>query len=261
MLKYISQPIFYKIMEILKQKKVPGNNPISGQTPYNSYYFSKQNSFLSFDLGLISYNHAYDIQIEIFEMVKSKGSPGVILLLEHYPVVTIGSNKSLKNLLVTKEKLRRQNIELVQSNRGGDITLHIPGQIVCYPIINLAVLEKDISLFVHNLEQVIIDVLKNFEIEAARINKHRGIFVDNFKIASIGLKVKKWITMHGFSLNVNNDLKYFDNITACGLRDYPQTSMEKILKKSVDICRVKEQIIVSFSGVFNMPVKKMGKLF
>ncbi len=219
--------------------------------------YDMQKNILCLDLGLISYNHAYSLQEKIFELIKLKDNPGVILLLEHYPVITIGSNRNTNNLLTSREKLQQQGIELIQSNRGGDITLHSPGQIVCYTLLNLAQIKRDLSLFVYNLEQVIIDVLANYNIQGTRIHKHRGIFVDNSKIASIGLRVRKWATLHGFSLNVNNDLKYFDNITACGLKDYPQTSIKKILKKAIPIHDVKEQILDNFSSIFKIPVIKI----
>jgi len=214
-------------------------------------------NILSFDLGLISYNDAYNLQTKLFELIKLKDKPGVILLLEHYPVITIGSNRNTNNLLVSREELQQQDIELVQSTRGGDITLHTPGQIVCYTILNLASVKKDLTLFVYNLEQVIIDVLASYNIQGTRIDKHRGIFVNNSKIASIGLKIKKWATFHGFSLNVNNDLKYFDNITACGLKDYPQTSIKEILKKTIPIYDVKEQLLDSFGNIFKIPVLRI----
>ena len=214
-------------------------------------------NILSFDLGLISYNDAYNLQTKLFELIKLKDKPGVILLLEHYPVITIGSNRNTNNLLVSREELQQQDIELVQSTRGGDITLHTPGQIVCYTILNLASVKKDLTLFVYNLEQVIIDVLASYNIQGTRIDKHRGIFVNNSKIASIGLKIKKWATFHGFSLNVNNDLKYFDNIIACGLKDYPQTSIKEILKKTIPIYDVKEQLLDSFGNIFKIPVLRI----
>src|SRR3972149_3687359 len=213
-----------------------------------------QKNIPGFDLDLISYEDAYNLQEEIFGLVKANDCQGAILLLEHYPVITIGNNKNTGSLLVSREELCKQNVELVQSNRGGDITLHSPGQIVCYTILNLARLKKDLSFFVHNLEEVIIDVLASYDIYGVRINKHRGVFTGDFKIASIGLRVRKWITLHGFSLNVNNDLKYFDNIIACGLKDYPQTSMKKISKKTIPIHDVKEQILKSFSSIFEIPV-------
>src|SRR3972149_625717 len=169
-----------------------------------------QKNIPGFDLDLISYGDAYNLQEEIFELVKS--------------------------------------------NRGGDITLHSPGQIVCYTILNLTRLKKDLSFFVHDLEEVIIDVLASYDIRGVRINKHRGVFTGDFKIASIGLRVRKWITLHGLSLNVNNDLKYFDNIIACGLKNKPQNSIKKISKKTIPIHDVKEQILKSFSSIFEIPV-------
>ena len=240
-------------METLRQKTLSKNYKIIN----NFKNHDMQKNILSFDLGLISYNISYNLQEEIFELIKLKDYPGAILLLEHYPVITIGSNRNIGSLLVSMEKLCEQNIELIQSNRGGDLTLHSPGQIVCYTILNLAQVRKDLPLFVHNLEQVIIDVLTGYDIQGTRINKHRGVFVDSFKIASIGLKVRKWITLHGFSLNVNNDLKYFDNIIACGLKDYPQTSIKKISKKTIPIYDVKEQILKSFSSIFEIPVTRI----
>jgi lipoate-protein ligase B len=220
-------------------------------------YKNIQKNILSFNLGLISYNEAYDLQLKLFELTKSNNNPGVILILEHYPVITIGSNRSTRNLLATIEKLKNQNIELLQSDRGGDITLHTPGQVVCYTILNLSRIKKDLTLFVHNLEQVIIEVLAHYNIQGTRVTRHRGIFVNNFKIASIGLKVKKWITFHGFSININNDLKYYDNIIACGLKDYPQTSIQKILNRPIHINDVKEQIVHSFENTFKIPILKI----
>lgn len=216
-----------------------------------------QKKILGFDIGLISYFDAYNLQLKLFELIKSNNKSGIILLLEHYPVITIGSNRNAGNLMTSKKKLKQKNIELVQSSHGGDITLHAPGQIVCYTILNLAHLKKDLSLFVYNLEQVIIDVLANYNIQGTRINKHRGIFVSNHKIASIGLKVRKWITIHGFSLNVNINLRYFDNIIACGLKNHSQTSMKQILNKTIPVYNVKEQILHSFGENFNIPVLKI----
>ncbi len=216
-----------------------------------------QKKLFSFDIGLISYFDAYSLQLKLFELIKSNDKPGIILTLEHYPVITIGSNQNADNLLATKEKLKHKNIELVQSSRGGDITLHAPGQIVCYTILNLTHFKKDLSLFVHNLEQVIIDALAVYNIQGTRINNHRGIFIGNHKIASIGLRVRKWITIHGFSLNVNINLGYFNNIIACGLKNHPQTSMKQILNKTIPVHDVKEQILHSFEENFDIPVLKI----
>jgi lipoate-protein ligase B len=249
-------------MRTLKCGKTPDVNSLIKLISTNSENAnaSDMNNILSFDCGLIPYMQAYEMQLKIFDLIKSRSLPGVILLLEHNPVITIGSNKNLKNLLITEKKLKLKNIELIQSDRGGDITLHSPGQIVCYTIINLPLLQRDLSFYVNNLEEVIIDVLKKFGIQAIRIKGCRGVFVNDYKIASIGLKVKKWITFHGFSLNVNNNLKYFDYIIACGLKDHQQTSMKKILKRPVNICNIKKEIIESFSSIFKIPVDKIVKL-
>ncbi len=212
---------------------------------------------LSLDLGMIDYNDAYALQQNLFEHIKLNPDPGIILILEHTPVITIGSNKNLGNLIISEEKLKDQNIGLVQSTRGGDITLHAPGQVVCYPILNLSSINKDLTLYVNNLEQVIIDTLDKYGIKGTRVDKHRGIFVSDLKIASIGLRIKKWVTLHGFSLNINIDLKYFNNITACGLKNHPPTSMEKILNKTIPIDDVKEQILISFKKVFDIPITKI----
>ena len=136
---------------------------------------------LLFDLGLIDYNDAYDLQQNLFEHIRLNPEPGVILILEHVPVITIGSNKNMGNLIISEKRLKEQNIGLVQSTRGGDITLHAPGQVVCYPILNLSSIKKDLTLYVNNLEQVIIDVLDAYKIKGTRVAKHRGIFVSDFK--------------------------------------------------------------------------------
>ncbi|MBM3706896.1 MAG: lipoyl(octanoyl) transferase LipB [Actinobacteria bacterium] len=210
-----------------------------------------------FDLDLINYNTAYNIQLCVFELVKTGYAPGVILLLEHSPVITIGNNRSRNNLLAGEENLKAQGIELVQSNRGGDITFHGPGQLVCYPIFNLNYFDKDLTQFVKNLEQIIIDTLIEYKIKGTRIDKFRGVFVDNYKIASIGLHVKKWVTMHGFSFNININLDYFKNIIACGLKNHAQTSLKKILNHNVSISDVKEQVLEKFAEIFNIKILKI----
>ncbi len=245
--------ILYGIMENIEQ-----HNPNMKKNITNILKKDKDIKKVIFkDLGLISYNDAYALQTSLFDQIKLENRLGIVLLLEHYPVITIGSNRKLDNLLVTTKILDKQKIQLVQSTRGGDITFHGPGQIICYPILNLSYIKKDLSLYVYNLEQVIIEVLETFKIDGVREKKHRGIFVMDNKIASIGIRIRKWITLHGFSLNVNINLKYFDNIIACGLKDFTQTSMQKILNKTIQIDDVKEQIIYHFSRVFNLPISKI----
>ena len=209
------------------------------------------------DPGLIPYQDAFNFQLALTEQIYKKDLKGIILLLEHPPVITIGSNRSIKNLLTPEDDLAVLGIELISSNRGGDITLHGPGQIICYPVFNLKFFGKDLNLFVYNLEQVVINTIIPFGLNSRRVKKHRGIFVEDKKIASIGLKVRKWISMHGFSLNVNIDLSYFKHILACGLKDYPQTSLSSLLKRDITINDVKEHILKSFETIFNISTEKV----
>ena len=210
-----------------------------------------------FDLGLVPYDKSFQLQLELFELIRKNDLPGVLLLLEHPPVITIGSNRSTENLLAQEDVLSKKGIDLIRSNRGGDITLHAPGQLICYPIFNLKYFKKDLTLFVHNLEEVIIETLNIYNIAGNRIKKHRGVFTGTKKIASIGLRIRKWITMHGLSLNINIDLSFFEYIIACGLKDYPQTSVSEILGKDIPINDVKEPIQKSFENIFNMPFNKI----
>ena len=173
----------------------------------------------------------------------------------------MGNNRNRGNILCSEEALKEQGIELIQSNRGGDVTFHGPGQLVCYPVFDLSYFEKDLGKFVYNLEQVIIDVLADYKIKGTRIEKLRGVFVGLGKIASIGIHVKKWITLHGFSLNVNVKLEYFNNIVACGLKDHLPVSIEKLLEKPVTVSNVKEQVIQKFERIFNIEVDKKTSTF
>jgi lipoate-protein ligase B len=208
------------------------------------------------DAGLMDYNNAFELQLGIFDIIRQEDMAGCIILLEHKPVITLGNSQSRKNIISSEESLRSQGIELIQSNRGGDVTFHGPGQLVCYPIFNLTKFDRDLTNFVYNLEQVIINVLDVYKIKGTRIQKLRGVFVGKNKIASIGIHVKKWITLHGFSLNVNVDLGYYKNIIACGLSDYEQVSMEKLLDKKIPLSFVKELILKSFTVVFNVQMQK-----
>jgi lipoyl(octanoyl) transferase len=212
-----------------------------------------------FDLDLVPYDESFQLQLELFEYIREKDLPGVLLLLEHPPVITIGSNRSTENLIAEKDVLSEKGIDVVQSSRGGDITLHAPGQLICYPVFNLKYFKKDLTLFVHKLEEIIIETLNTYDIQGSRIKKHRGVFAGTKKIASIGLKVRKWITIHGLSLNISIDLSYFENIVACGLKDFPQTSISEILGKDVPINDVKELILKSFENIFNMPFTKIQR--
>lgn len=205
-----------------------------------------------YDLSIIGYLKAFSLQEYLFDQIIKNGLRGFLLLLEHYPVITLGSNRNSSNLLTEKSQLEKKGIELIQSNRGGDITFHGPGQLICYPIFDLKRFKKDLSFYVNGLEEVIIQVLSDYSIAGRRIKGIRGVFVDDRKIASIGVRVKKWITMHGFSLNVSVDLGYFENIVACGLKEYLPTSMAKIIGQDIPIDDVKEHMLKRFRKIFDI---------
>lgn len=204
------------------------------------------------DLGIIDYDEAFKIQEYLFQKVLEEDIKGFLTLLEHFPVITIGNNRNRSNLVSSRKKLEKNGIKLVQSNRGGDITFHGPGQLVGYPVLDLSEFKKDLSLYVYNLEEVVIRVLEIYGLEGKRIKGLRGVFLGKQKIASVGVRVKKWITMHGFSFNINPDLSYFGNIVACGLKDFTPTSLCKILDKDIPIDDVKEHTINCFQQVFDI---------
>ncbi len=217
---------------------------------------TKKNKIKYIDLKIIDYGSAYEKQLDYHDQVLQNKLEGIIMLLEHCPVITIGSNKNKSNLLASEEKLKEAGIALVHSSRGGDITFHGPGQLVCYPVLNLNHFQKDVGLYVYNLEQIIINILKLYGVASSRVPKHRGVFTENKKIASIGIKIKRWVTMHGFSFNVSVDLSYFKYIIACGLQDYPPTSLADITDKKINIDIIKEQLLTEFANIFQTDIEK-----
>jgi len=195
------------------------------------------------DLGLIDYLSAFNFQRYIFECVRSKILNDTIIFCEHPSVFTIGRSGSLKNLI------KKTDIPVYFVDRGGDITYHGPGQILGYLIFDLKNYQRDIFRFLRSIEDLLICVLKDYKIEANRIPGLTGVWVDNKKIASIGIAIKKWITFHGFALNVNCDLFYFSYIKPCGL-NIEMTSLEKILKEKVDTKILKRKIRERFNLFF-----------
>ncbi|MDD5686732.1 MAG: lipoyl(octanoyl) transferase LipB [Elusimicrobia bacterium] len=200
------------------------------------------------DLGLIEYKEAYKIQKELVEKRDKKLIPDTLVILEHPPVVTIGKLGTKKNILEFSEK-----IEIIETDRGGDVTCHCPGQIVGYPIFDLKERGKDIHKYLRDLEEVFIQLLKKYDIDAGRRKGYTGVWVgENKKIVSLGVGVKHWITYHGFAFNVNPDLSYFNTIVPCGINGVEMVSLEKLLGKKIDVKKVKSDIINSFLNVFDL---------
>ncbi len=204
------------------------------------------------DLGLKAYGEAYKIQMQHLEKRINGKIRDTLLLVEHPPVITIGRGGTEQHLLMNKELLKQKGISLYETNRGGDITYHGPGQLVGYPIFDLKEHGRDLHQAVRNYEESIIRTLAEFDIKAGRIKELTGVWVGDEKVAAIGVGVRKWVTFHGFALNVNNDLTPFSYIIPCGIRDKGVTSMKKLLGQEVDMQRVKQKIVEKFGEVFNL---------
>jgi lipoyl(octanoyl) transferase len=179
------------------------------------------------DLGLLSYAEALAIQKDLVEQRKQQRIPDQLLMVEHPHVITLGRNGHAENLLASEEILARAGIAFHPTDRGGDITYHGPGQIVGYPIVDLREWKRDVVAYVRAIEQVIMDSLAEFGIEAGRLEGCTGVWVNGKKIAAIGIHISRWVTSHGFALNHTTDLSYFQYIVPCGLTK-PVTSMREL---------------------------------
>ena len=180
------------------------------------------------DLGLSDYNDTWKLQ----KKLQSKRILGEIedhlLLVEHPPVFTLGKNASKQHIINNSE-----DVSIIQTDRGGNITFHGPGQLVCYPILDLNHYKRSITWYMRELEQLIIDVLGEYDIKASRKKGLTGTWVKDKKIAALGVRISRWVTMHGFSLNINPDLNFYNNIIPCGIKEYGVTSMAKIMGNEV----------------------------
>jgi lipoate-protein ligase B len=200
------------------------------------------------DLGVKSYEDVWKYQKEMQQKRINNQIEDILILVEHPPVYTLGKNADQNHLLQNRSK----SVEVFNVERGGDITFHGPGQLVCYPIIDLNNYKKSISWYMRILEQIIIDSLKTFDVVGQRIEGLTGVWVDEKKIAAQGVKISRWVTMHGFSLNVNPDLSFYDGIIPCGIFHYGVTSIEKLLGEKQNMGRVKEIVINSFNSHFQI---------
>ena len=199
--------------------------------------------FIVKDLGLCDYNEALLSQENTRSQLIKNSGKNTLFLLEHNHTYTLGKNGNPNNIL-------NKNCELFQTDRGGDVTYHGPGQLVGYPIINLKTMGLGIRSDVSNIEQLLIDVLYDYGINASIKKGLTGVWIEDRKIASIGIRVSQWITTHGFALNVNTDMNYFSNIISCGIDNVSMTSMEKELNKKISISDVKQSTINHFNDIF-----------
>ena len=195
----------------------------------------------------MSYNSAWDIQKNYHQKVLTGKEQDTLILVEHEPVYTLGKNANDNHLLQSAS----EEIEVYRIERGGDITFHGPGQIVVYPILDLNRYIKSVSWYMRTLEKIIIDTLSDFKIKAELKDGLTGVWVGDEKIGAQGVRISRWVTMHGLALNVNTDLKYFDGIIPCGIFDYGVTSMEKLTGSKQDINKVKNTIIKYFNNILS----------
>jgi len=202
-------------------------------------------------LGLVDYESALAIQKQTETAVKSGMQPDTLLLLEHPHTLTIGRRGDSSAIFLDQEQLRSRNVTLFETNRGGKVTYHGLGQVVGYPIINLSPDREDVHRYVRDLEEVLIRTMSDFGIRAFRIDGLTGVHTERGKIAAIGVHIARWVTTHGFALNVNTDLSYFNLIIACD--GEPVTSMEEILGSETDLNEVQDHIAANFADVFSYP--------
>lgn len=201
-------------------------------------------------LGLLDYAAALSVQKETERLVKSGDQPDTLLLLEHPHTLTIGRRGEASSVLLNGRELDARGVTLFETNRGGKVTYHGIGQIVGYPIINLSPDREDVHRYVRDLEEVILRTVSDFGIEAFRIEGLTGVHTSRGKIAAIGVHIARWVTTHGFALNVNTDLSYFDLIIAC--EGEPVTSMEELLGDRLALSAVEDRLVINFAKVFAM---------
>lgn len=204
------------------------------------------------DLGRVGYAEAFDLQRRLAERRKRGEIPDQFLIVEHPHVITMGRNGRENNLLASREILERAGIEFHQTDRGGDVTYHGPGQIVGYPILDLREWKRDVVAYVRAIEQVIIDTLAAWGIQGGRDPKATGVWVDGAKICAIGVHISRWVTTHGFALNLDTDLRYFQYIVPCGLAR-PVTSLRQ-LGCQAPREEVVAEVVRQFARVFDVEI-------
>ena len=201
----------------------------------------------------MAYEPAFEVQRSVLDSVVA-GGPDTLLLVEHDPVLTLGANFHSENLQLTTDEYRVRGIAVLPTDRGGDVTYHGPNQLVAYPIFDLNRHGRDLHRWLRDLEEAIIVCLRSFGLEGYRFSPHTGVWVHGKKICAIGIKVKRWVSMHGIALNCNNDLSVFDSFVPCGIVGYGVTSISQEVGRDVGIEEVKPVLVEAFGEVFSLVI-------
>jgi lipoate-protein ligase B len=211
-----------------------------------------------FDGGLIPYAEAFELQRRLVEARKAGAIPDVLFLCQHPHVITLGRNGKAEHLRASDRVLAQMNVEFQPTDRGGDITYHGPGQIVGYPILDLAAHRRDVRWYVNQLEEVMIRATADFGVPAKHVEGCHGVWIDaprgEEKIAALGVHLSRWVTSHGFAYNVSTDLRYFDLIVPCGIVGKGTTSLERALDRPVPAADARLRLVAHFGDVFNLGV-------
>ena len=215
------------------------------------------------NLGVIPYGPACELQGRLAEVRKVHAIPDLLLICEHPHVITLGRNSRREHLLADNRMLEQMSVEVHSSDRGGDITYHGPGQIVGYPILDLAEHRRDIRWYVDQLEEVMIRATGDFGVTAKRVEGQRGAWIDTpngeEKIGALGVHLSRWVTSHGFAYNVSTDLRYFDLIVPCGIAGKSVTSLERVLGRAVSTEETRERITSHFSTIFDRRLEHVSR--
>ncbi len=226
----------------------------------------KMKSGLVVDLGRVEYGAAWELQRRMVAARKAGAIPDVLLLCEHPHVVTLGRSGKRANLRASEDVLRRMSVSFFETNRGGDITYHGPGQLVGYPILNLSEIRRDVGWYVRSLEEAMIRATAEWGIVSKRVPGRTGVWVDvpagaateEEKLGAIGVHLSRWVTSHGFAYNVSTDLRYFDLIVPCGIAGKRATSLEKLLGRRVEIKQVAPRMAAHLGELFDLDLRAAG---
>jgi lipoic acid synthetase/lipoyl(octanoyl) transferase len=210
------------------------------------------------ELGIEEYGKIFALQKRLNQARREGTIPDTVIFLEHQPCFTVGRKGGFEHILMGRDYLAQQGIRIYESDRGGDVTYHGPGQLICYPILDLNRHGRDVHIYARKMEQIMIDTLASFGICAGRREKYPGVWVDAEKIGAQGIAVQSWVTMHGVSLNICPDLRHFSYIIPCGISTLGVTSMEKILGYPLPVEMVREEMRRRFSQAFGLVLEDIG---